>query len=101
MHQIINKGFQDVKNADFILCNTIQELENDVVSALIEKQPFYTIGPLFPPGFLKSVVPTNFWSEFDCTQWLNDKPRSTVLYVSFGSLAVTNKATIEEIANGL
>ncbi|KAL5546133.1 hypothetical protein UlMin_005820 [Ulmus minor] len=101
MHQIINKGFQDVKNADFILCNTIQELENDVVSALIEKQPFYTIGPLFPPGFLKSVVPTNFWSEFDCTQWLNDKPRGTVLYVSFGSMSVTDKATFEEIANGL
>ena len=38
-HRLIYNAFEDVKNADFILCNTVQELESDSVSALQEKPP--------------------------------------------------------------
>lgn len=100
-HQIIFNSFQDAKNADFVLCNTVQELEPDTISALHAKVPFYAIGPIFPPGFTKSNVATSLWSESDCTQWLDKKPHGSVLYVSFGSYAHVKKADLIEIANGL
>ncbi|XVE76149.1 hypothetical protein DITRI_Ditri12bG0150300 [Diplodiscus trichospermus] len=58
-HRIIFKAFQDVRKADFIICNTVQELEHETISALNEKQPTYAIGPIFPTGFTKSVVATS------------------------------------------
>ncbi|OMO73623.1 UDP-glucuronosyl/UDP-glucosyltransferase [Corchorus olitorius] len=101
VHRIIFKAFQDVKKADFIICNTVEELEHETISALQEKQPTYAIGPIFPTGFTKSVVATSLWSESDCTQWLDTKPHGSVLYVSFGSYAHVSKIEIMEIANGL
>ncbi|KAL8036217.1 hypothetical protein ABFX02_12G145000 [Erythranthe guttata] len=101
VHGIIYKAFVDVKKAEFIICNTIQELEEETISALNREQPFYSIGPIFPPGFAKSCISTSLWSESDCNQWLRSKPRGSVLYVSFGSYAHTSKHVLEEIANGL
>ncbi|KAG7010647.1 UDP-glycosyltransferase 86A2, partial [Cucurbita argyrosperma subsp. argyrosperma] len=100
-HQIIFAAFHDVKAADFVLCNTVQELENDTVSALQAQIPFYAIGPIFPRGFTKSSVATSLWPESDCTHWLNTKPHGSVLYVSFGSYAHVSKTDLAEIAHGL
>ena len=36
-----------------------------------------------------------------CLKWLNDKPKGSVVYVSFGSLASLNEGQMEEIAWGL
>ncbi|GAV62624.1 UDPGT domain-containing protein, partial [Cephalotus follicularis] len=100
-HQIIFNAFQDTKNAQFTLCNTVHELEHDTISALQAKMPFYAIGPIFPTGFTKSIVATSLWSESDCTHWLNTKPPGSVLYVSFGSYAHVTRTDLVEIANGL
>ncbi|KAI3417238.1 Glycosyltransferase [Psidium guajava] len=101
VHRIIYKAFEDVKKADLIICNTVQELEPDTLSALQKKQPVYAIGPIFPTGFAKSPVATSLWSESDCTGWLSAKPSGSVLYVSFGSYAHASKQDIWEIASGL
>ncbi|PQQ03240.1 UDP-glycosyltransferase 86A1 [Prunus yedoensis var. nudiflora] len=102
IHRIIVRAFERIKKQDFILCNTVQELESETVSALQErKQQIYSIGPIFPTGFTKSRVATSLWSESDCIQWLSTRPRGSVLYVSFGSYAHASKREIEEIANGL
>ncbi|KAA8544111.1 hypothetical protein F0562_022123 [Nyssa sinensis] len=100
-HQIIFTSFKDVRGADFVLCNTIQELEPETVSALQAKMPFYAVGPIFPTGFTKSTVATSLWPESDCTSWLNTKPHGSVLYVSFGSYAHVTKNDLIEIAHGL
>ncbi|CAK9158531.1 unnamed protein product [Ilex paraguariensis] len=100
-HQIIFSAFKDVKAADFVLCNTIQELEPNTISALQTKMPFFAIGPIFPSEFTKSIVATSLWSESDCTQWLNSRPHGAVLYLSFGSYAHVTKNDLTEIANGL
>ncbi|KAL6277659.1 hypothetical protein ACE6H2_021260 [Prunus campanulata] len=101
-HRILYKAFQQVTNANFILCNTVQELESQSLLALQEKQPTYAIGPVFPNKATKSVVvATNLISEFDCTEWLNAKPPGSVLYISFGSYAQVTKNVVEEIARGL
>lgn len=101
VHRIIYKAFEDVKKADVIICNTVQELEPDTLSALQKKQPVYAIGPIFPTGFAKSPVATSLWSESDCMEWLSAKPSGSVLYVSFGSYAHASKQDIWEMASGL
>ncbi|CAB4284250.1 unnamed protein product [Prunus armeniaca] len=101
MLRIIYKAFHEVKRADFILINAVQELESETLSALHEKQPTYAIGPVFPSKTTKSIVATNLMSEFDCTQWLNAKPHGSVLFISFGSYAQVTTKDIEEIAHGL
>ncbi|XP_039165826.1 UDP-glycosyltransferase 86A1 [Eucalyptus grandis] len=101
VHRIINEAFENVKKADVIICNTVQELEPDTLLALQKKQPVYAIGPVFPIGFAKSPVATSLWSESDCTEWLSARPSGSVLYISFGSYAHASKQDIWEIAYGL
>ncbi|KAI3472055.1 hypothetical protein Pfo_028743 [Paulownia fortunei] len=101
MHRIIDKAFAYAKKADFIICNTVEELEPEAISVLKERQPTYAIGPLFPSHFTNRAVEMNLWSESDCSRWLDSKPQGSVLYASFGSYAHTNKEDIKTIANGL
>ncbi|KAH6762322.1 hypothetical protein C2S52_019755 [Perilla frutescens var. hirtella] len=98
LHKFIFRAFDAVKSADFILCNTVQELEADTISALHQKQPFYAIGPLF---HAKNSVATSLMPEANCADWLNSKPPGSVLYVSFGSLARPERDVIRAIAGGL
>ncbi|KAL3825882.1 hypothetical protein ACJIZ3_021911 [Penstemon smallii] len=99
-HIASTKAFQEVKKADFVLHNTVQELESETLDDLNKKQPNYAIGPL--SNFLTKIhVTKSMWSESDCTKWLESKPLDSVLYVSFGSLIQTNKHLIQEIAHGL
>ncbi|KZV26054.1 hypothetical protein F511_13932 [Dorcoceras hygrometricum] len=101
VHRVIYRAFEDIKKADIIICNTVQELESQTLSALRKKQPTYAIGPIVS-SFTSQSVSTSLWCESDCTQWLNSKPDGSVLYVSFGSHAhTTSRQDIWEIANGL
>ncbi|KAK4387879.1 UDP-glycosyltransferase 86A1 [Sesamum angolense] len=96
--KIVGKAFEQVKNADFILCNTVQELESECLSALNLMQPTYAIGPMnFFSDFTKTVVvEKSLWAESDCTHWLSSKPPASVLYISFGSIVQINKQDIVE-----
>ncbi|KAL8526092.1 hypothetical protein ACS0TY_015349 [Phlomoides rotata] len=93
-------SIEQVKKADFILYNTVQELEFDTLSALNKYQPTYAIGPI---NFSKinSTVSKSLKAESDCARWLDSKPPGSVLYVSFGSVVQTSKQVIEEMAHGL
>ncbi|KAL9413194.1 hypothetical protein AB3S75_041794 [Citrus x aurantiifolia] len=100
-HQIIFNSFQDTRNADYVLCNTVHELESEAVAALKAKIPFITMGPISLNKFSDRVVATSLWSESDCGQWLDKQPKGSVLYVSFGSYAHVSKRDLIEIANGI
>ncbi|OAY66478.1 UDP-glycosyltransferase 86A1 [Ananas comosus] len=101
VHQIIFKAFEDAKGADFVLSNTVYELEPDTISALQIEKHFYAIGPIFPPGFIHSPIATSLWAESDCSHWLAAQPPRSVLYISFGSYAHVSKRDLHEIARGL
>lgn len=102
VHKVLLRVFEEVKKADFILHNTLQELEQHTLSTLNQKQPTYAIGPVsFSPDCIKTRVSKSLLFEIDCSKWLGSKPPSSVLYVSFGSNVPTNKQVIEAIAQGL
>ncbi|KAK6775420.1 hypothetical protein RDI58_026421 [Solanum bulbocastanum] len=101
MHRFVFKCLEDAQKADFVIGNTVQELESSPISALQEKQPFYAIGPLFPTSFTKRTISTNLLPASDYTNWLNSKQDGTVLYISFGSLVNLSKQDILEIAQGI
>ncbi|KAK7394612.1 hypothetical protein VNO78_15144 [Psophocarpus tetragonolobus] len=100
--------FSNIDRADWILCNSFHELENEIndwTKKIWSK--FRTIGPCTTSMILKQRLTddeghsvTQFKSE-ECMKWLDDKPKQSVIYVSFGSMAVLNEEQIKEIAYGL
>lgn len=90
-----------------ILVNTFDALEPEALNA-IEKFNMTAIGPLLPSAILDGKDPSDtsfggdlFQSSKCYIEWLNSKTKSSVIYVSFGSIAVVSKQQMEEIARGL
>ncbi|KAI3798198.1 hypothetical protein L1987_33467 [Smallanthus sonchifolius] len=94
-----------LKIAPRILVNTFDELEIVSIPA-IEK---YMIGPLVPSVFLDGRGPSynslgyDLFEkpEEDYIKWLNTKPKSSVVYASFGSMATLSIDQAEELASAL
>jgi pathogen-inducible salicylic acid glucosyltransferase len=71
--------------------------------------PLRTIGPTIPSLFLDGRIKDDkvygfsiFKSSTDaCMKWLNDRPKGSVVYVSFGSMVVLKVEQMEELAWGL
>ncbi|CAH2033612.1 unnamed protein product [Thlaspi arvense] len=99
-----------VKRASAIILNTFDDLEHDTIQALESiLPPVYSIGPLHLRVNRDIVedseigrLGTNLWIEdTKCLDWLDTKPRDSVLYVNFGSLTVMSAKQLEEFAWGL
>ncbi|KAL8526088.1 hypothetical protein ACS0TY_015345 [Phlomoides rotata] len=101
MTKIFFTAINEAKKADFVLHNTVQEIEPETLSVLNNYQPNYAIGPLNFSRINSSIVSKSLRVESDCTTWLDSKPPGSVLYVSFGSISQASKVVIEEIAYGL
>ncbi|KAL5153030.1 Flavonol 7-O-beta-glucosyltransferase UGT74F1 [Glycine soja] len=97
--------FSNIDKADWILCNTFNELDKEIVDWFVKIWPkFKTIGPNVPSFFLDKQCEddqdygvTQFKSE-ECVEWLDDKPKGSVVYVSFGSMATMSEEQMEEVA---
>nr|ACN39827.1 unknown [Picea sitchensis] len=106
---LFRKSFQSSRRADWVLCNSFDDLESAEVNALMELQPpVLSVGPLLPSGYLKDEScdeekrnGTTLLTEYDSSEWLDSKPKDSVIYVSFGSLIHVSKAQLGEIAMGL
>ncbi|KAK9669215.1 hypothetical protein RND81_13G116300 [Saponaria officinalis] len=101
MHNLIFQAYNDVRCVDYVLCNTVLELEPNSISTLQKLAPFFPIGPILLSEPAKRAIPTSFWVESDCSEWLKPKSHGSVLYVSFGSLANLTKNDVMEIAYGI
>ncbi|KAF3454858.1 hypothetical protein FNV43_RR05306 [Rhamnella rubrinervis] len=105
--QHILEAISCLQKVDCVLFPTIYELESDAIDALRAgfKVPVYTIGPAIPYSQLgDSQSPTSTTQKaqlHDYFEWLDCQPRSSVLYVSFGSFLEVSGAQMEEIAAGL
>ena len=92
----------DIGTADGLLVNTWEELEPKTLSSLrnnkklreMFNKPVYPVGPLVRP-----VRPECLGGEL--LMWLNNQPKESVLYVSFGSGGTLSSKQTIELAWGL
>ncbi|KAI8523232.1 hypothetical protein RHMOL_Rhmol13G0057300 [Rhododendron molle] len=94
-----------VPQAQYLLFNSVFELEPSVIDALQATFPFpvYSLGPLIPYFNLQyhnSSRPTAP-NGIDYLEWLDSQPKSSVLYVSLGSFLSVSSAQMDEITAGL
>ncbi|XP_022735759.1 UDP-glycosyltransferase 74B1-like [Durio zibethinus] len=102
-----NTGALD-KN-DWVFCNSFEELERELVKALMGLWPVEMIGPLVPSFYLDHQIEgdtsygASLWKQDkdQCLKWLDSKPLKSVVYVSFGSMSSICSKQFEEIAWGL
>ncbi|KAM7500064.1 hypothetical protein LguiA_024478 [Lonicera macranthoides] len=96
--------------ASALIFETFEGLEKEALDEAKAKfSRVYSIAPL--PLLLKNhvknekvlkLVGDDIWKEdTKCSQWLDSKPPNSVIYVSFGSFAITSQKHLVEIAWGL
>jgi hypothetical protein len=105
--RIILDQFKSLPEVTWVLGNSYSDLESEEIFSMKSIAPIRTVGPLIPSAFLDGRNPTDadsgvhLWKTTNCMDWLNTKEPESVVYVSFGSIAVLSKEQIHEIALGL
>ncbi|XP_058183941.1 mogroside IE synthase-like isoform X1 [Rhododendron vialii] len=105
---IINQ-FSNIQKADWLLFNTFDKLEEEVVNWMTSQWPIKTIGPTIPSMYLDRRLENDkdyglnlFQPGAEaCIKWLDTMEKGSVVYASFGSLASLTENQMEEIACGL
>ncbi|XP_077225560.1 UDP-glycosyltransferase 74F2-like [Tasmannia lanceolata] len=108
LEMVLNQ-FSNLETADWVLINTFDKLETEVVNWMEGIWPMKTIGPTLPSMFLDKLVKgenayeLNLWKPNDgtCMEWLDTRAIGSVVYVSFGSMASLGLEQMEEVAWGL
>lgn len=96
--------FEGIAEVAGVLLNTFYELEREAVDGARAhlSLPILPVGPSLPKFMFTDHSTDHENQRSDpCLQWLNGQPPSSVLYVSFGSLAALTESQIQEIADGL
>ncbi|KAH7518207.1 hypothetical protein FEM48_Zijuj09G0147100 [Ziziphus jujuba var. spinosa] len=101
--------FYNIDDADWVLYNTFNELEKEVAEWMEKLWPLRTIGPTIPSMYLDKRLENdkdysiNLFKPNNgaCMRWLRAKPKGSVIYVSFGSLAALEEEQMIELAWGL
>ncbi|KAK8693168.1 hypothetical protein V6N13_070762 [Hibiscus sabdariffa] len=108
MFDFLGSEAQNCLKSSAIIFNTFDELEHEVLDAIIAKFPhIYTLGPLnllsrhFPESHFNSLR-SNLWKEdTNCIEWLNQREPDSVVYVNYGSVTVMSDYYLKEFAWGL
>ena len=110
MFQFKLRPFERLQEAEFILINTFYDLEKDMLLSLQEEYRVLPAGPFLPPALLSvggsrgddDRTGTGLWAEDDgCLSWLDKQKDSSVLYISFGSIASLSQDQFRELVLGL
>lgn len=85
-----------------VLINTFDGLEEEAMKS-VDKFNMIGIGPLITSAFLDAKSPSDNSTPHseDYIEWLHSQEQSSVVYVSFGSMAVLSNKQMEELARGL
>ncbi|KAJ8765536.1 hypothetical protein K2173_014658 [Erythroxylum novogranatense] len=100
---------QNCLKSSAILFNTFDELEQEVLDAIVAtKFPnIYTVGPLplmerHTPRYDSKSLRSCLWEEDTyCLEWLDQRAPNSVLYVNYGSVAMMTAEDLTEFARGL
>ncbi|PIA29593.1 hypothetical protein AQUCO_05800020v1 [Aquilegia coerulea] len=102
--------FSNIEKADWLLFNTFDQLESQVLQWMGDLWRVRTIGPTTPSMYLDKRVEgdtensLNMFKPSDVSyyiKWLNTKETGSVLYISFGSIAELGKEQMEEVIWGI
>ncbi|KAK2351767.1 UDP-glycosyltransferase 74G1 [Trifolium repens] len=101
--------FSNIDKADWILCNTFYEMEKEIADWTMNIWPkFRPIGPSIPSMFLDKRLKDDedygvaqFKTNEKYMEWLNNKPKGSVVYVSFGTMVSLDEEQVQEVAYGL
>ncbi|KAK0605094.1 hypothetical protein LWI29_022664 [Acer saccharum] len=106
--QLILEAFLWVPKAQYLLFNSVYELEDQVYEKIRTEYtlPIYSIGPAIPFLFefeenyvSKSISSPNGTRSY--LEWLDSQSAGSVLYVSLGSYLSVSSEQMDEIAAGL
>ncbi|KAF8030073.1 hypothetical protein BT93_E2485 [Corymbia citriodora subsp. variegata] len=100
--QLFDNMVKVIKSSPGVIFNTFEELEHPALTSVREVLPVpdFVIGP-FPKCCVTSSSSSLLAEDRSCISWLDKQPLKSVIYVSFGSVAVVSEAEILEIALGL
>ncbi|XP_068468922.1 UDP-glycosyltransferase 73C3-like [Phaseolus vulgaris] len=104
----------DVGEISALIINTCDDLERPFIEYITNhiQKPIWGVGPLLPEQYWNSIgsplidrdIRSNRRSsvtEEEVTQWLDSKPRGSVLYVSFGTEVGPTSEENEELGEAL
>jgi len=103
---LISEQFKNLSKVFCVLVETYEELEHDFIDYITKKSILIRpIGPLFKNPKIKcaSNIRGDFVKSDDCNiiEWLNTKPKGSVVYISFGTIVYLPQEQVNEIAYGL
>ncbi|KAI3465494.1 hypothetical protein Pfo_022157 [Paulownia fortunei] len=101
--------FDNSEKADWVLFNSFDKLEEEVINWMSRLWPLRTIGPTLPSVYLDNRVNDDNDYGFNiykpntdaCMKWLESKVTGSVVYVSFGSAASLSAEQTAEVAKAL
>ncbi|KAF8032474.1 hypothetical protein BT93_D1399 [Corymbia citriodora subsp. variegata] len=85
--------------AEGILLNSFEELEPRAIEYLKGEEPGKP--PVYPVGPLVNMEQSSKSDGSECLKWLDEQPKCSVLYVSFGSGGTLSYDQMQELALGL
>ncbi|KAJ8634358.1 hypothetical protein MRB53_027694 [Persea americana] len=99
--QTFDKEVREFKLKPRVLVNTFEALESDALASVDRVGPI-PIGPLIRSDFFDA---NGEWATSEGSshymKWLDSKPASSVVYISFGTLVHPSKKQLDKILNGL
>ncbi|XP_013614788.1 PREDICTED: UDP-glycosyltransferase 74E2-like [Brassica oleracea var. oleracea] len=109
MLRIVVEQLSNIDRVDILLCNTFDNLEEQLLKWVRSLWPVLNIGPMVPSMYLdkrlsedKSYGFSLFTAKsVECIEWLNSKKPNSVVYVSFGSFVILKEDQMMELAKGL
>ncbi|KAK9071122.1 hypothetical protein SSX86_009690 [Deinandra increscens subsp. villosa] len=95
--------FKNLSNNFCVLMETFEELEGDLIKYMSQICPIRAVGPLFKNPLLEtnSNISGDLIKAEDCMEWLDSKPPSSVVYISFGSVVNLRQEQMTEMAYGV
>ncbi|KAI7755332.1 hypothetical protein M8C21_028079, partial [Ambrosia artemisiifolia] len=107
--QTVFGQFDNIDQARWVFTNSFYQLEEEVITWMRKLWKLKVIGPTLPSVYLDKRLEDDIGYGFnlfkanhnECMNWLSDKPKESVVYVSFGSVMKLGPEQMEEIAWGL
>ncbi|XP_068324812.1 putative UDP-glucose glucosyltransferase [Pyrus communis] len=94
--------FKKLSKSLYVLMDTFQELEPEIIEHMSQVCIVKPVGPLFKnPKAPKTSIGGDLMKADDCFEWLDSKPPTSVVYISFGTIVYLQQEQVDEIAHGL